>query len=509
MASLKQSTAYTRTFLMVLSSDHITGATGKTVTVNLSKAGAAFGAAGGAVSEIANGWYKVSLNTTDTGTLGDLAFHCTASACDDTDFCDQVTALVLGDMATPTNITAGTITTATNVTTVNGLASGVITATSIASNAITAAKIATDAIGAAQLAADAVTEIQSGLATSSALTTVSNKLGSITGSGSNTVLGYFQSIARSDVTASTDLAGTFSSATDSLQALKDDQMTAAELEDTVWDAAIASHLDSGSTGSALNSASSAGDPWNTALPGAYGSGTAGNIIGNRIDAAITSRLAPTTSGRTLDVTATGEAGIDWANIGSPTTSVNLSGTSTKALEPTTAGRTLDVSTTGEAGIDWANVGSPTTSLNLSGTTISTSQAIASVSGAVGSVTGAVGSVTARVTANADQLAGQTVTAAAGVTFPASVASPTNITAGTITTVTNLTNAPTSGDLTATMKASVTTAATAATPTAAAVTGAVGSVTGNVGGSVASLGATAQASVKTQCDNSLLGFGAIP
>jgi hypothetical protein len=112
-------------------------------------------------------------------------------------------------------------------------------------------------------------------------------------------------------------------------------------------------------------------------------------------------------------------------------------------------------------------------------------AVGSVTGAVGSVTGNVGgnvvgsvaSVTARVTANADQLAGQTVTAAAGVTFPTSVASPTNITAGTITTVTNLTNAPTAGDLTATMKASVTTAATAATPTAAAVTGSVGSVVG--------------------------------
>lgn len=38
------------------------------------------------------------------------------------------------------------------------------------------------------------------------------------------------------------------------------------------------------------------------------------------------------------------------------------------------------------------------------------------------------------------------------------ATPTNITAGTITTVTNLTNAPTSGDLTATMKTSVATAA---------------------------------------------------
>lgn len=42
-----------------------------------------------------------------------------------------------------------------------------------------------------------------------------------------------------------------------------------------------------------------------------------------------------------------------------------------ALRPTTAGRTLDVTATGEAGIDWANVGSPTTTVNFSGTTIKT------------------------------------------------------------------------------------------------------------------------------------------
>lgn len=42
-----------------------------------------------------------------------------------------------------------------------------------------------------------------------------------------------------------------------------------------------------------------------------------------------------------------------------------------ALKPTVAGRTLDVSAGGEAGIDLANVGSPTTTLNLSGTTIKT------------------------------------------------------------------------------------------------------------------------------------------
>lgn len=62
------------------------------------------------------------------------------------------------------------------------------------------------------------------------------------------------------------------------------------------------------------------------------------------------------------------------------------------LYPTTAGRKLDVTATGEAGIDLANVGSPTTILNLSGTTISTSQQITSVSGSVGSIgTGGISS----------------------------------------------------------------------------------------------------------------------
>jgi hypothetical protein len=63
-----------------------------------------------------------------------------------------------------------------------------------------------------------------------------------------------------------------------------------------------------------------------------------------------------------------------------------------ALMPTTAGRLLDVSAGGEAGLDWANIGSPTTAVNLSGTNIDVDQVVASVSGAVATVTGAVGSV---------------------------------------------------------------------------------------------------------------------
>jgi hypothetical protein len=61
------------------------------------------------------------------------------------------------------------------------------------------------------------------------------------------------------------------------------------------------------------------------------------------------------------------------------------------LRPTTAGRTLDVTATGAAGIDWGNVENPTTALNLSATNIDVDQIVASVSGAVASI--ATGGIT--------------------------------------------------------------------------------------------------------------------
>lgn len=80
-----------------------------------------------------------------------------------------------------------------------------------------------------------------------------------------------------------------------------------------------------------------------------------------------------------------------------------------SLKPTTAGRALDVSAGGEAGIDWANIGSPTTAVNLSATNIDVDQVVASVSGAVGSVTGAVGSVTGNVGGNVNGSVGSVAT----------------------------------------------------------------------------------------------------
>lgn len=66
--------------------------------------------------------------------------------------------------------------------------------------------------------------------------------------------------------------------------------TAEEIADAVWNEILAGHLGAGSTGAALNAAGSAGDPWITEIPGAYPAGSAGYILGNRIDAAISEVL---------------------------------------------------------------------------------------------------------------------------------------------------------------------------------------------------------------------------
>ena len=71
----------------------------------------------------------------------------------------------------------------------------------------------------------------------------------------------------------------------------------------VWDVPLASHLTAGTTGNALNAAGAAGDPWTTALPGAYGAGSAGYIVGSNLDAAVSTRLA--TAGYTAPLDAAG------------------------------------------------------------------------------------------------------------------------------------------------------------------------------------------------------------
>jgi len=74
---------------------------------------------------------------------------------------------------------------------------------------------------------------------------------------------------------------------------------------------------------------------------------------------------------------------------------NIDTTISSRLAPTTAGRTLDVSVGGEAGIDWANIGSPTTSQTFSGTTVGTTTAVTGISsGGITSGSFASGAITA-------------------------------------------------------------------------------------------------------------------
>jgi hypothetical protein len=119
------------------------------------------------------------------------------------------------------------------------------------------------------------------------------------------------------------------------------------------------------------------------------------------------------------------------------------------LAPTTAGRTLDVSAGGEAGIDWANVGSPMTVVNLAGTQINEVNQGVDVNRLDASFT------------SLDNLVDF-------VDFGYDAA--TNKVNGVVLvdTATNLTNAATVGDLTAAMIASV----TAAVPTSTTITNAV-------------------------------------
>lgn len=61
--------------------------------------------------------------------------------------------------------------------------------------------------------------------------------------------------------------------------------------DAIWDEPTAGHATAGTTGKALTDAGSAGDPWSTALPGAYTAGQAGKIVGDNVNATISSRAA--------------------------------------------------------------------------------------------------------------------------------------------------------------------------------------------------------------------------
>lgn len=121
------------------------------------------------------------------------------------------------------------------------------------------------------------------------VTTLLNRLGAITGTGVNTILGYFKALLSKSASTPSDIGGTFSAATDSTEAIRDQgdaswgagaAPSSADNAAAVWDLAIAGHTTAGSTGEKLNAAGASGDFLASAVPGAYADGTAGAALGN-------------------------------------------------------------------------------------------------------------------------------------------------------------------------------------------------------------------------------------
>lgn len=188
------------------------------------------------------------------------------------------------------------------------------------------------------------------------------------------------------------------------------------------------------------------------------------------------------------------------------------------LRPTTAGRTLDVSAGGEAGLDWANVGSPTTALDLSGTTIKTTQKVDIDTIKTNPVVNA-GTITFPTTAT---LASTTnITAATGVDITkilgTAISAPAtagildvnvknmNNVAGTPITTIKAVQGLTTADTIVTVSGNVNGSVGSVTGAVGSVTGAVGSVTGNVGGNVVGSTASVTAGVTVTTNNDKTGY----
>lgn len=252
-----------------------------------------------------------------------------------------------GGTAMPTMTTAGqpdanVVAMAANVVTASAIADGAIDAGAIAADAITAAKIAdgaidaatfaagainaaaiaADAIGASELAADAVAEIQSGLATAAAQVTAQADLDDI-----QTRLPAVLVSGRMDASVGAVAANAITAAAIATNAIDADALATDAV--TEIQAAVAAGAVASVTGAVGSVTGNVGGN----VGGSIGSlGAQAKLdVNAEADTALSDygALKPTVASRTLDVTATGEAGIDWANIGAPTTVVDLSATKVK------------------------------------------------------------------------------------------------------------------------------------------------------------------------------------
>jgi hypothetical protein len=293
---LKQSqTAQPLLFLMISSTDHVSGVTGLSPTVTISKNGGAFAAPAGAVTEVGLGWYKVAGNATDSNTLGPLLLHATGTGADP---CDERFDVVAFDpqSATSLGLTNLDATVSSRSTYAGADTGGTTTLLSRITGSL--APTTGDAYARIGLNGAGLTAIgDTRLANLDATVSSRSTYGGGDTSGTTTLLarltatraGLLDNLDAAISTRSTFAGGAVASVT---AAVTVGGYSAGQDPATlVLDATASSHNTSLTIGNKINSAASAGDPWATSLPGAYASGTAGYIVGTNLNATVSSRLA--------------------------------------------------------------------------------------------------------------------------------------------------------------------------------------------------------------------------
>lgn len=90
MEPLVQNTAKNILIWMADSADHVSGKTGLTLTITCSKAAGAFNSITPTVTERSYGWYQLALTSSHIDTPGNFALHITGTGADPTDYINDV-----------------------------------------------------------------------------------------------------------------------------------------------------------------------------------------------------------------------------------------------------------------------------------------------------------------------------------------------------------------------------------------------------------------------------------
>lgn len=160
-----------------------------TPTVDVTEDGGTAFTTGVTVANVTTGEYKVTISTSP------------ANGYENGKWYDVLATAVVGGVTSKQRLFGFRAVPAENSTGLPG-----VDVVSMQDNTVTAAAIAADAIGSSELASTAVTEIQSGLATSSALTTAQTDLTTLTGRLTSARAGYLDNLSAGAVALASALA---------------------------------------------------------------------------------------------------------------------------------------------------------------------------------------------------------------------------------------------------------------------------------------------------------------